>query len=121
MIKPNRLIITCVLFPDLYPFNTTSPIQEKSPELVFPTDVSSASLLRLGQPAAAVLTSEAEQGLKACKLTDPADLATAEDPTDASARLQAEQMQTGYPGHVSAPGMNRCSISIVPWVRTLAW
>ncbi|XP_020942705.1 mitotic checkpoint serine/threonine-protein kinase BUB1 isoform X1 [Sus scrofa] len=80
-----------------------SPIQEKSPELVFPTDVSSASLLRLGQPAAAVLTSEAEQGLKACKLTDPADLATAEDPTDASARLQAEQMQTGYPGHVSAP------------------
>ena len=60
------------------------------------------SLLCLGQPAAAVLTSEAEQGLKACKVTDP-DFATAEDPGEASAGLQAELMQAGLLGNVDAP------------------
>ncbi|KAJ8787959.1 hypothetical protein J1605_005617 [Eschrichtius robustus] len=79
-----------------------SPIEEKSPEPAFPTDVSSASLLRLSQPAAAVLTSEAEWGLKACKLTDP-DFAPAEDPADANARFQAEPMQTGLLGNIDAP------------------
>uniref|UniRef100_A0A8C0DT54 BUB1 mitotic checkpoint serine/threonine kinase n=1 Tax=Balaenoptera musculus TaxID=9771 RepID=A0A8C0DT54_BALMU len=79
-----------------------SPIEEKSPEPAFPTDVSSASLLRLSQPAAAVLTSEAERGLKACKLTDP-DFAPAEDPADANARFQAEPMQTGLLGNIDAP------------------
>ncbi|XP_061066695.1 mitotic checkpoint serine/threonine-protein kinase BUB1 isoform X3 [Eubalaena glacialis] len=79
-----------------------SPIEEKSPEPAFPTDVSSASLLRLSQPAAAVLTSEAERGLKACKLTDP-DFAPAEDPADANARFQAEAMQTGLLGNIDAP------------------
>uniref|UniRef100_A0A8C6C728 BUB1 mitotic checkpoint serine/threonine kinase n=1 Tax=Monodon monoceros TaxID=40151 RepID=A0A8C6C728_MONMO len=79
-----------------------SPIEEKSPEPAFPTDVSSASLLRLSQPAAAMLTSEAEWGLKACKLTDP-DFAPAEDPADANARFQAEPMQTGLLGNIDAP------------------
>ncbi|XP_007470273.1 PREDICTED: mitotic checkpoint serine/threonine-protein kinase BUB1 isoform X4 [Lipotes vexillifer] len=79
-----------------------SPIEEKSSEPAFPTDVSSASLLRLSQPAAAVLTSEAEWGLKACKLTDP-DFAPAEDPADANARFQAEPMQTGLLGNINAP------------------
>ncbi|KAM9053408.1 mitotic checkpoint serine/threonine-protein kinase BUB1 [Megaptera novaeangliae] len=79
-----------------------SPIEEKSPEPAFPTDVSSASLLRLSQPAAAVLTSEAERALKACKLTDP-DFAPAEDPADANARFQAEPMQTGLLGNIDAP------------------
>ncbi|XP_060024641.1 mitotic checkpoint serine/threonine-protein kinase BUB1 isoform X3 [Lagenorhynchus albirostris] len=79
-----------------------SPIEEKSSEPAFPTDVSSASLLRLSQPAAAVLTSEAEWGLKACKLTDP-DFAPAEDPADANARFQAEPMQTGLLGNIDAP------------------
>uniref|UniRef100_A0A8C2P493 Mitotic checkpoint serine/threonine-protein kinase BUB1 n=1 Tax=Capra hircus TaxID=9925 RepID=A0A8C2P493_CAPHI len=71
-----------------------SPVEETSPDPVCPTDGPSASLLRLGQPAAAVLMSEAEQGLKACKVTDP-DLATAEDPAEASAGLQVELMQAG--------------------------
>ncbi|XP_057599427.1 mitotic checkpoint serine/threonine-protein kinase BUB1 [Hippopotamus amphibius kiboko] len=79
-----------------------SPTEEKSPEPVFPTDISSASLLHLGQPAAAVLTSEAERGLEACKLTDP-DFATAGGPANANARLQAEPMQTGSLGNVDTP------------------
>ncbi|XP_014708195.1 mitotic checkpoint serine/threonine-protein kinase BUB1 isoform X1 [Equus asinus] len=86
-------------------FRRSSPIQEKSREPAFPTAVSSASLLHLGQAAASsVLTSEAERGLQACKLTDT-DLAVAEDPPDASAGLQAERMQTGSLGDVSAPNV----------------
>lgn len=108
--KPNKacnhVCLSC-------PFNISSPIEEKSSEPAFPTDVSSASLLRLSQPAAAVLTSEAEWGLKACKLTDP-DFAPAEDPADANARFQAEPMQTGLLGNIDAPGVNRCSFLIVP-------
>ncbi|XP_069440067.1 mitotic checkpoint serine/threonine-protein kinase BUB1 isoform X1 [Ovis canadensis] len=79
-----------------------SPVEETSPDPVCPTEGPSASLLLLGQPAAAVLMSEAEQGLKACKVTDP-DLAPAEDPAEASAGLQAELMQAGPPGNVNAP------------------
>ena len=78
-----------------------------------PTDGPSASLLRLGQPAAAVLMSEAEQGLKACKVTDP-DLATAEDPAEASTGLQVELMQAGLLGNVDAPSMNTCSVLTIP-------
>ena len=73
------------MFPLVYPFNTFSPIQEKSPEPAFPTDVSSASVLRVNQPPAdGVLTSEVQQSLEACKLIDT-DLAVAEDPSDANA------------------------------------
>ncbi|XP_058390561.1 mitotic checkpoint serine/threonine-protein kinase BUB1 [Diceros bicornis minor] len=80
-----------------------SLIREKSPEPAFPTDGSAASLLRLSQPVASdVLTSEAERGLKACKLTD-IDLAVAEDPADASTGLQAERIQTSSLGNVNAP------------------
>lgn len=67
-----------------------------------PTDGPLASLLHLGQPAAAVLTREAEQGLEACKAADP-DFATAEDPAEASAGLQAELMQAGSLGNVDIP------------------
>uniref|UniRef100_A0A8B9YZE7 Mitotic checkpoint serine/threonine-protein kinase BUB1 n=1 Tax=Bos mutus grunniens TaxID=30521 RepID=A0A8B9YZE7_BOSMU len=73
-----------------------------SPDPVCPADGPSASLLHLGQPAVAVLMSEAEQGLKACKVTDP-DFATAEDPAEASAELQAELMPAGPLGNVDAP------------------
>ncbi|XP_008053269.1 mitotic checkpoint serine/threonine-protein kinase BUB1 isoform X2 [Carlito syrichta] len=80
-----------------------SPIPEKSPEQAFPSDVHSTSLLRLSQPSVGVvLTHEAEQRLQACKLTDT-DIAIAEDPPEAAAGLQAEQMQTGSLGNVNAP------------------
>nr|XP_014332442.1 PREDICTED: LOW QUALITY PROTEIN: mitotic checkpoint serine/threonine-protein kinase BUB1 [Bos mutus] len=79
-----------------------SPVEETSPDPVCPADGPSASLLHLGQPAVAVLMSEAEQGLKACKVTDP-NFATAEDPAEASAELQAELMPAGPLGNVDAP------------------
>ena len=82
-----------------------SLVEETSPDPVCPTDGPLASLLRLGQPAAAMLTSEAEQGLEACKVTDP-DFATAEDPAESSAGLQAELMQADSIGNVGAPSMN---------------
>ncbi|EPY82075.1 hypothetical protein CB1_000688006 [Camelus ferus] len=90
-----------------------SPVQEKSLEPAFPTELPSASLLRLGQPSAAVLTSEAERGLEACKLTDP-DFVTAEGPSDTSVRPQAGQMQIGPLRNIDVPSMNRCSILIAP-------
>uniref|UniRef100_A0A8C2P3E1 Mitotic checkpoint serine/threonine-protein kinase BUB1 n=1 Tax=Capra hircus TaxID=9925 RepID=A0A8C2P3E1_CAPHI len=86
------------------PADSVHPLEDKGvhctlcPTFLCPTDGPSASLLRLGQPAAAVLMSEAEQGLKACKVTDP-DLATAEDPAEASAGLQVELMQAGPLGN----------------------
>ncbi|KAF4016092.1 hypothetical protein G4228_007620 [Cervus hanglu yarkandensis] len=79
-----------------------SPAEETSPDPVCPTDGPLASLLHLGQPAAAVLTREAEQGLEACKAADP-DFATAEDPAEASAGLQAELMQADSLGNVDTP------------------
>uniref|UniRef100_A0A2K5W7F5 BUB1 mitotic checkpoint serine/threonine kinase n=1 Tax=Macaca fascicularis TaxID=9541 RepID=A0A2K5W7F5_MACFA len=80
-----------------------SPIQEKSPEQAFSSHMYSASLLRLSQPAAGgVLTCEAELGVEACRLTDT-DAATAEDPPDAIAGLQAERMQMSSPGNADAP------------------
>ncbi|XP_025210142.1 mitotic checkpoint serine/threonine-protein kinase BUB1 isoform X3 [Theropithecus gelada] len=80
-----------------------SPIQEKSPEKPFSSHVYSASLLRLSQPAAGgVLTCEAELGVEACGLTDT-DAATAEDPPDAIAGLQAERMQMSSLGNADAP------------------
>uniref|UniRef100_A0A2K5CDB2 Mitotic checkpoint serine/threonine-protein kinase BUB1 n=1 Tax=Aotus nancymaae TaxID=37293 RepID=A0A2K5CDB2_AOTNA len=80
-----------------------SPIQEKSPEQAFSSDVCSASLLRLSQPAAGgILTCEAERGLEACRLTDT-DAVIAGDPPDATAGLQAEQMQTSSLEKVDAP------------------
>ncbi|XP_031297092.1 mitotic checkpoint serine/threonine-protein kinase BUB1 [Camelus dromedarius] len=79
-----------------------SPVQEKSLEPAFPTELPSVSLLRLGQPSAAVLTSEAERGLEACKLTDP-DFVTAEGPSDTSVRPQAGQMQTGPLRNIDVP------------------
>ena len=97
----------------------SSPVEDTNPDPVCSADGPSASLLHLGQPATAVLMSEAEQGLKACKVTDP-NFATAEDPAEASAGLQAELMPAGPLGNVDAPSMNRCSILIVPWIRTLA-
>ncbi|KAI5929388.1 Mitotic checkpoint serine/threonine-protein kinase BUB1 [Manis javanica] len=81
----------------------SSSIQEKSPEPAFPTNLSSASLLHLSQPAAVgMLTREAARGLAACKLTDT-DFAIAEDPSKANVGLQAEQMQTSSLGNVDAP------------------
>uniref|UniRef100_A0A2I3LIE4 BUB1 mitotic checkpoint serine/threonine kinase n=1 Tax=Papio anubis TaxID=9555 RepID=A0A2I3LIE4_PAPAN len=80
-----------------------SPIQEKSPEQAFSSHMYSASLLRLSQPAAGgVLTCEAELGVEACGLTDT-DAATAEDPPDAIAGLQAERMQMSSLGNADAP------------------
>ncbi|KAK2492828.1 hypothetical protein MC885_000140 [Smutsia gigantea] len=81
----------------------SSSIQEKSPEPAFPTNLSSASLLPVSQPAAVgMLTREAERGLASCKLTDT-DFAIAEDPSQANVGLQAEQMQTSSLGNVDAP------------------
>uniref|UniRef100_A0A2R8MQ62 BUB1 mitotic checkpoint serine/threonine kinase n=1 Tax=Callithrix jacchus TaxID=9483 RepID=A0A2R8MQ62_CALJA len=80
-----------------------SPIQEKSPEQAFSSEVYSASLLRLSQPAAGgILTCEAERGLEACRLTDT-DTVIVEDPPDATAGLQAEQMQTSSLEEVDDP------------------
>lgn len=101
------------MFPLAYLFNTFSPIQEKSPEPAFPTDVSSASVLRVRQPAAGgVLTSEVEQSLEACKLID-ADLAVEKDPSDASAGCPVEWMRTDSLGNVDAPSMNTRSVLTV--------
>ena len=61
-----------------------------------------------------MLTSEAEQGLKACKVTDP-DFATAEDPGEASAGLQAELMQAGLLGNVDAPNF---TVERIPEMRS---
>ncbi|XP_042639452.1 mitotic checkpoint serine/threonine-protein kinase BUB1 [Orycteropus afer afer] len=92
-----------------------SPVQEKSPEQALSTDVPSASLLKMSQPAAGdVLTSEAEQSLEACKLTDPA-LAMEEDPPGANAGLQAEPMQSSSVGNVDALNL----IVENPWDDTL--
>lgn len=89
-----------------YSFHTSSPIQEKSPEQAFSSDVYSASLLRLSQPAAGgILTCEAERGLEACRLTDT-DAVIAEGPPDATAGLQAEQIQTSSLEKVDAPSTN---------------
>ncbi|XP_011835920.1 PREDICTED: mitotic checkpoint serine/threonine-protein kinase BUB1 isoform X3 [Mandrillus leucophaeus] len=80
-----------------------SPIQEKSPEQAFSSHMYSASLLRLSQSAAGgVPTCEAELGVEACGLTDT-DAATAEDPPDAMAGLQAERMQMSSLGNADAP------------------
>lgn len=101
------------MFPLVYPFNTFSPIQEKSPEPAFPTDVSSASVLRVNQPPAdGVLTSEVQQSLEACKLIDT-DLAVAEDPSDANAGRQTEWMQTNSLGNVDVASMNTYSVLLV--------
>ncbi|XP_046925621.1 mitotic checkpoint serine/threonine-protein kinase BUB1 [Lynx rufus] len=82
-----------------------SPIQEKSPEPAFPTDVSSASVLRVSQPPAdGVLTSEVQQSLEACKLIDT-DLAIAEDASDANAGRQTEWMQTNSLGNVDVANL----------------
>ena len=91
-----------------------SLVEETSPDPVCPADGPSASLLHLGQPAVAVLMSEAEQGLKACKVTDP-DFATAEDPGEASAGLQAELMQAGLLGNVDAPNF---TVERIPELRS---
>ncbi|XP_025723958.1 mitotic checkpoint serine/threonine-protein kinase BUB1 [Callorhinus ursinus] len=92
-----------------------SPVQEKSPELAFPADVSSASLLRGSQPAAGgLLTSEVAQSLEACKLTDT-NFTVADDPPDASAGRRAEWMQTG-----SLEDVNASNLTIEnPWDETL--
>ncbi|XP_027477892.1 mitotic checkpoint serine/threonine-protein kinase BUB1 [Zalophus californianus] len=92
-----------------------SPIQEKNPELAFPADVSSASLLRGSQPAAGgLLTSEVAQSLEACKLTDT-NFTVADDPPDASAGRRAEWMQTG-----SLENVNASNLTIEnPWDETL--
>ncbi|XP_074253053.1 mitotic checkpoint serine/threonine-protein kinase BUB1 isoform X2 [Saimiri boliviensis] len=80
-----------------------SPIQEKNPEQTFSSDVYSASLLHLSQPAAGgILTCEAERGLEACRLTDT-DAVIAGDPPDATAGLQAERMQMSSLQKVDAP------------------
>lgn len=101
------------MFPLVYPFNTSSPIQEKSLEPAFPADVSSAPLLRGSQPVAGgVLASEVAQSLEACKLTDT-NLVIAEDPLDASAGRRAERMQTSSLENVGASSTNRCSVLIV--------
>uniref|UniRef100_A0A673T3V1 BUB1 mitotic checkpoint serine/threonine kinase n=1 Tax=Suricata suricatta TaxID=37032 RepID=A0A673T3V1_SURSU len=82
-----------------------SPIPEKCPEPAFPTDGSSAPVLRAGQPAAGgVLAREVEQSLEACKLVD-AGLAVAEDPSEASAGRPAEWMRTDSLGNVDAPNL----------------
>ncbi|XP_037383733.1 mitotic checkpoint serine/threonine-protein kinase BUB1 [Talpa occidentalis] len=80
-----------------------SPIQEQSPEPAFPTGVSPASLLCLSQPVVSdVLTSEAEQSLEACRLTDT-DPPIAKEPPDVGAGLPGELMQTNWLENISAP------------------
>lgn len=70
-----------------------------------PTDVPSASLLCLGQLAAA-----GQQGRVA-----PPDFAIAEDPSEASAGLQAELMQAGLLGNVDTPNF---TVERIPEMRS---
>lgn len=76
-----------------------SPIQEESPKQALLTDLSSASLQHLSQPAAGgVLTQEAAQGLEGYKLTDTDPAAV-----EASAELHTERMQPCSLRNVKAP------------------
>ncbi|KAB0384281.1 hypothetical protein FD755_006198 [Muntiacus reevesi] len=81
---------------DSFKRNKVEPLKERK------FDVPSVSLLCLGRPAAAMLTSKAEWDLKSCKVTDPG-FAFEEDPAEASAGLQAELMQAGSLGNVDTP------------------
>ncbi|XP_006873574.1 PREDICTED: mitotic checkpoint serine/threonine-protein kinase BUB1 [Chrysochloris asiatica] len=92
-----------------------SPIQEKTSEQALSIDMPPAPLLGLSQPAAYdVLTSEAEQSLEACKLTDP-DVAMEEDPSGVSAGLRAEPVPSSSVGNADAPNF----IVENPWDNTL--
>ncbi|XP_012582848.1 PREDICTED: mitotic checkpoint serine/threonine-protein kinase BUB1 isoform X2 [Condylura cristata] len=80
-----------------------SLIQEQSPEAALPASVSPASSLCVSQPAVSdKLTSEAEQSLEACRLTDT-DPASAMEPPGVGVGLPGELMQTSCLGNVSAP------------------
>ncbi|XP_023590141.1 mitotic checkpoint serine/threonine-protein kinase BUB1 [Trichechus manatus latirostris] len=93
-----------------------SPIQEKSPEQALCVDVPSAPLLSRSQPTAGgVLTSEAEQSLEACKLTDT-DVAMEEDPPGARpSGLHAERTKSSSAGNAAAPNF----VVENPWDDTL--